>query len=513
MGVSYPGQMVSLSLLVWRSDGNTIEQFLATPPNPAPPGFAVYPQRQDARHCRVDVVWLIPEKIKNSPPSKTLAGNPAARAHALEPGLVAVTFEIVVDGVKTRVPLRMRLMAGAPVVRRLEQLVRPHVRAFAAAGAALAVLMGASWAVNQNNRTGSALATFGVRAGSGKAAPRVAVSPVPTPQAPPRPSRRITSVQKWRDIAIWRVQNSHTPMDDHDEVVVDIDRRLVQQGDSLVASSTRRAELHAALVFQDVNFGPERDRFWVQAGSEEHVKIQTVMEPSAPAFTSSDQERRQNLEQIVAFLLSESQRLRQPHGTRPVDTLLRYRQAFQTQIPFRGDFLQWNLRLVEGFMRHDDARATPEDLEELAWQAQHTYQQILPQALPPRAVKRIVRVSRPLQGALVLVSAKEITNGGEVLRAVGQEDTGLFYALQLSRPISVGGKPFQRLLSREPFRSSSQMLPRYIVRPDGVSRLALGSLPDASASGPALLIPGARVDVTLIDNAEIEPADASPPQG
>jgi hypothetical protein len=71
-----------VSLLLWRSDGEAIEHFFVSPPAEAPPGLALYAQREDARHCRVEVAWVAP-------------------AAGVVPGPYAATFEVAVDGAAT----------------------------------------------------------------------------------------------------------------------------------------------------------------------------------------------------------------------------------------------------------------------------------------------------------------------------------------------------------------------------------------------------------------------------
>ena len=449
-GVAYPGQLVIVSLLVWRSDGKNIGQFDPLPDG-LPDGLTLHPSRQDARHCRVDVTWLIPEI-------------------GLDPGPHRACFGVLVDGKRGQVHVRLRLMPARSAVGKLADRLVARKRLIPLVAALL---------------LGAAAVTGLLFSHRFKAVP-----PVKTPlrqaarqaRRSPFAQTRVLAVQHWRGMALWHVTGGR--------ILVDKGSHHARVGDVLLGLKTSEAELPAALILAGNAVPGRQKRLLVDSGRERTAPV-----PARIAMLSPVAERRERfLEQVSHFLQSETQHARENGGAvERSDALYRYRERFREQTPFRDVLVTWHMRLAG---QTGAGRLTAQDMATLDVQARLAHTAIranapLRPSLPGYA---------PLTDALILGAA----DTGASLRTVATGDNGAFYALSLAQPIRYQGHLYNRLLSLRPFESAPSLaLPRCVAGPTGVTRVLAGSLPDSSHKGTALLIPGTRVVMSVVEEATL----------
>lgn len=478
LGTAYPGQMLAASLVVWRSDGAPIEHFLISlPTENAPPGFATYTQRQDARHFRVDVVWVAPE----------VADRKAK--------VVATAFEVAADGAALRVPIRARMMPaarGQTALTSRRARVPPHFAGLAAAG--IFTVLAGVWAFWQENRPLSPVLS---RAPQQRAA-------LPPPLAAPArlrpaPGPRIQSVRSWKGVAVWRVSEDEGAPG---RMLVDLEGRKVRRGQPF-RFATKKAVLPASLLITGVRFAPEDVRsLSLQNGLAYRVR-RVLLPHASPAEQAALRTRRDNLQSIAAFLRKEASRAAEtPGGLLRYEVHTQFLREFATGQILTHDFRDWNVRLTRPLHQSGgiNARLTQSDLAQMAQDAARQADANRP--APPS--ERYEKEFYPLEGALVLTR-----ENGEPLRPLDASDSGQFYVGRFSQPIRLGDRQFSFLVSPVPFeKASSGSLPLYVLDPKGITTLKPGELPAEPTPGYPLLLREQAVQVTVVDG-DTRPKPAS----
>lgn len=472
-GVVPSGQTAPPILLhLRRGDGAPVAQFLVSPPDEdGVPGVALRPRRIDERVCCVELAWRAPL---------------VAEECRLE-----TTIEVILDRVVISVPLFCRVR---PQPRRAPgrswrfswpRSRRQRVGLLAAAVASLGVVAATALGLglNQAPRASSLL---GVAPAGRAPTNRTGVSAVPVLRSPPTAhvtEFRVRDVQRWRDIAAWRLSGG--------AVVIDTaQRRSIGPGDALTWLSTKQERLPAALVFANVVASSADEATVLLRGGRSAEAVQSAAQKNA-AF----RRRRDALQRIAGFFAHEAVVAGRRGGER-AGVWARFRHTFAAHVPFRGDYLTFGLRLSKAVSTGKGQPFTRTDLARFAAQAAH----IRAASTPPAA---------PLLPALLLVAPQGGSGAPDTamaplpLRPVGPSDEGRFYARRLSPPVRLGGKTSALLLSRAPWgKVPARALPRFVVRPNGVFRLADGELPASRSGRAALPLPGVWVRAAVVQQAQ-----------
>ena len=475
LAVAAPGQTVSASLDIRRSDGAPIRQFFMAFPKETPRGMVLCPRRYDDEHCRVDVTWQVPADG--------------------EMDLRATTFEVSVDGVSVTVPVRL----GPP-----PQHERDAAEPSAGYGwAQKAALVGAACAgcaallITLWGRQGLGVRPAAVVAGGASAPPAVR-PPLSAPAGPRRasPLPRVSRVRTWRGVSLWDVDG---------RLVVDTRRRPVRAGDAFESLGTRPGGLPGALHFDGIRFIRRPVPIVLDRGREKFIVFQRPPVVPAPAPSRAQQRRRRNLAPIAAFLRAEARRARS--GSAGADVLDRYRRTFRHRSPFQGDYRTWYVRLAGTVaQKRGGVASRGADLNRLAAEAEGAAGSGGVAAAKPAPPPRPVPAYRRVESALVLIAGRPGA-ADRILRPLGTGDTGRFYGLRLSTPVEIAGKRYIRIFATQPFELAARLsLPRYVLRPEGVARVLPRDIPAAGDGAQALALPGLRVPVRLVVEARVRPA-------